>query len=349
MHLYCPHLDPKKNSGEHDIVTGLPLIKYTWLDLVNGEELNAPAFLRLLHVLYVTSVNAVLSGRRGDNAAYRITPSTRPEPQLRGVVDDANYAALVPRGSIEWLHKSAGASVGASRGRVYKWLRGGEHDAEHELSMTALVARCAPRAAAPLIGAYAPRSRRSHVVLVMPRGEPLVLDALSTAERVATLAALTEAVAALHEAGFVHGDIKETNAVWLPGADGARALRLIDWQFALPLLPAARDGDAPATMRWDHRRRGGGTEGYLAPEREDTDAALTAAVDVYALGAVFERHLEHWPHYAAVAADMRAYYAADRPTAATVLARFAAVAAKELRRQRRRAVSGRQRATDKEN
>jgi hypothetical protein len=143
----------------------------------------------------------------------------------------------------------------------------------------------------------------------MPRGEPLVLARCPLAERVATLAALTEAVAALHEAGFCARDIKETNAVWLP-ARTARALRPSTgcWGRA---LPAARDGDAPATMRWDHRRRGGGTEGYLAPEREYADVALTAAVDVYALGAVFERHLEHWPHYAAVAADMRAYYAAD--------------------------------------
>ncbi len=83
------------------------------------------------------------------------------------------------------------------------------------------------------------------------RGEPLC--ELPRAERIAVLPLLAEAVARVHEAGLVHGDVKLDNAV--RHADG---VGLIDFELAAQV-------GAPM--------RPGGTPGHLDPGVQGRDAA----------------------------------------------------------------------------
>lgn len=80
-------------------------------------------------------------------------------------------------------------------------------------------------------------------------------------------ATLADALAAIHETGHIHGDLKSGNI--LVGAGGA--VRLIDLDLALPIGAA--------------RPPGAGTRGYTSPQCR---AAVPAAVgdDIYGLGAV---------------------------------------------------------------
>jgi hypothetical protein len=88
-------------------------------------------------------------------------------------------------------------------------------------------------------------------------------------ERVVELGiALTDALTALHERGYIHGDVKSANIVI--GPDGR--LRLIDLDLAQPI----GSGDRPA---------GAGTRGYTSPDcRAGRSPAPTD--DIFALGAV---------------------------------------------------------------
>ncbi len=100
-------------------------------------------------------------------------------------------------------------------------------------------------------------------VLVMQdlRGEPLC--ELSRRARIEALPMLAKTVAQVHEAGFVHGDIKLENAVRLD-----TGVALIDFELATPIGETIRPG---------------GTRGHLAPEVSGCALAADAARDVYAL------------------------------------------------------------------
>lgn len=88
-------------------------------------------------------------------------------------------------------------------------------------------------------------------------------------------AQVAEALAHVHAAGLVHGDLKPANV--LVGADGAA--RLVD-------LGVARDTAVS----------GGGTLGFVAPELLRGEPASHAA-DLYALGALFYQLLTHHPPF----------------------------------------------------
>jgi hypothetical protein len=80
--------------------------------------------------------------------------------------------------------------------------------------------------------------------------------------------ALTDALAALHDRGYLHGDLKSANVVIGPD----RRLRLIDLDLAY------RIGS-------DERAPGAGTRGYTSPNCR-AGAQAAPADDIYALGAV---------------------------------------------------------------
>ncbi len=109
------------------------------------------------------------------------------------------------------------------------------------------------REAAALSGVVHPSVGRLHDVLIvdeMPllvfehyEGRTLrrVLDAratFATAEAAAVLRSLAEALGAIHEAGWVHRDVKPENVMLLtPDADAPRELRLLDFGLARSLEP----------------------------------------------------------------------------------------------------------------
>ncbi len=99
----------------------------------------------------------------------------------------------------------------------------------------------------------------------------LVDDLPTPAERLSIAQQLTSAVAAVHAAGLVHGDIKPANVML--ESDSGRAI-LMDFGTA------REAGAAPAAIRST------GTPLFMAPERL-TGGAASRASDVFALGATF--------------------------------------------------------------
>lgn len=123
----------------------------------------------------------------------------------------------------------------------------------------------------------------------------------------AALAPVAEALAGIHAAGWVHGDVSPANVV--VGADGAGVL--------VDLGCAAPHGAARST----------GTPGFVAPEVA-AGAPVTSPAEVFALGAVAAAALGPEPPAGAVLALRRAASPDpdDRPTAAQLAAVLALAA-----------------------
>lgn len=90
---------------------------------------------------------------------------------------------------------------------------------------------------------------------------------LSVGESVTVLTPVARAVAGLHALGVVHGDVTPANVL----------LELSGRPFLADLGVARLAGEVPGSLY--------GTEGFVAPEVLD-DGALSAAADVYAVGAL---------------------------------------------------------------
>jgi serine/threonine protein kinase len=117
--------------------------------------------------------------------------------------------------------------------------------------------------------------------LVMPWLDGLDLqrrlegDRLSVRDSLLLARSVADALAYLHESGFVHRDLKPSN-IFLVG-DSFDAVKLLDF------------GIARATIRTRQITVSGvviGTPGYMAPEQARGDRELTPAVDIFALGCV---------------------------------------------------------------
>jgi eukaryotic-like serine/threonine-protein kinase len=87
-----------------------------------------------------------------------------------------------------------------------------------------------------------------------------------------------EALAFIHDAGWVHGDIKPGNLMMMRGGDGCWQVKWIDFGLSTPAGEAAVGGPGPS-------RDDLGSIYFMAPERFDGHPASQAA-DLYALGAV---------------------------------------------------------------
>jgi tRNA A-37 threonylcarbamoyl transferase component Bud32 len=118
---------------------------------------------------------------------------------------------------------------------------------------------------------------RPWMAMELVEGEPLshrIAARVDPAEACGLLAAMGETLAAAHEAGFIHRDLKPDN-ILLPSDPEAYPVRIIDWGLALQggLPRLTQDGSAS------------GTPLYMAPEQAQ-GKELDRNCDVYSLGVV---------------------------------------------------------------
>src|SRR5689334_198949 len=105
-------------------------------------------------------------------------------------------------------------------------------------------------------------------------GARLAAGALALADAVAIGRQLAAALAAAHEKGIVHRDVKPAN-VFLVGGDPSR-VKLLDFGIARHAGPATLTTTGTVV----------GTPSYMAPEQARGTGELDARVDVYGLGAL---------------------------------------------------------------
>ena len=195
----------------------------------------------------------------------------------------------------------------------------------HEPTMLAMAFAAAPSGVARLVTVC---DTDSGLIFVCERGD--VLDVLMIGVTLDELARLLDTLATLHAHSILHGDVKPGNIV---RSRDDNQLKLIDFEHACVLLPTVYGDGVPASALWDHDKRGGGTEGYLAPERCG-NVRLTAAVDVYAFGVMLRNsdaaaRCRSKPLLNALVGAMLDDEPTQRPTAATAAEQLRAIAAAE--------------------
>lgn len=135
-----------------------------------------------------------------------------------------------------------------------------------------------------------------------------------TVDRVASVFnPLLEAMAAVHQAGIVHRDVKPEN-FFLAGSGTQVNVRVFDFGLSAPTGQAA-DPDSARE----------GTPEYMAPEQDAADLSMDPRADVYSLGVLLYEMLAGCLPFAGTAADMREGHRSRRPP---VFARRVGVAQK---------------------
>ena len=122
---------------------------------------------------------------------------------------------------------------------------------------------------------------------------------------------LLQALAAVHDRGVVHGDVKPANLLLEPTAGGRPHLRLADFGVATYEADGVRFAPGGPV----------GTPGYLAPEQEQ-GAPPHPSQDVYAAGVLARRMLAAPAAFTTLLDSMTRSDPLLRPSAAAALARL---------------------------
>jgi serine/threonine-protein kinase len=139
---------------------------------------------------------------------------------------------------------------------------------------------------------------------------------LASPRAVSIASAAADGLAAAHQAGVVHRDVKPENLFLVHAADGREAVKLLDFGFAS--LPGDEAPGASVV----------GTPEYMAPEQAQGAAAAPAA-DVYSLGIVlFEMIAGRPPFVGSYREVARAHH--ERPVPALASVRPGALASGAL-------------------
>ncbi|HZJ17027.1 MAG TPA: serine/threonine-protein kinase [Chthoniobacteraceae bacterium] len=114
----------------------------------------------------------------------------------------------------------------------------------------------------------------------------------TSAQALAIIPHICDALQFAHEEGVLHRDIKPENIL----LDGKGRVKLADFGIAKLMgegaaaeAPAAGGQDAVSSPRIEYTRSGAtlGTPSYMAPEQRDTPGAVDHRADIYSLGVVF--------------------------------------------------------------
>jgi serine/threonine-protein kinase len=120
---------------------------------------------------------------------------------------------------------------------------------------------------------------------------------LSVAEAVALLTPIMEALAAAHEAGVVHRDVKPENIILASDRDGGEVPKLIDFGIS--------KSTSDDIVAWLQTGRAMGTPAYMSPEQLKAADEVDGRADIWAVGVVlFELLTGERPFAAATNAEL---------------------------------------------
>jgi len=165
----------------------------------------------------------------------------------------------------------------------------GDADAAHSLRREAQVLAALVDDAVPRLMAEEATPQGAPIVVMAKVDGPTLAQRLarmqpgqSLGEHVVEMLAVFDAVAAIHDRGWIHGDLKPENIM----LGGPRGATLVDFGLARPLGGIART----------EARFAAGTVEYMSPEQCTTDAIVDQRSDVYALAVVvYELAFGHPP------------------------------------------------------
>lgn len=218
---------------------------------------------------------------------------------------------LVATSSLSSIHLARPAAQPAEGySYIVKLLNSRWQRSERALAMFAAEAQVGRSVAHPnLVAVLQARPAGSPPFLVMPRYRGATLAAMARGGRRLPLAAVVwtlrqaaEALSALHEAGWLHGDVKPHNLV----LDEQGHVTLLDLGFVQRLNEPAGVADRPLL----------GTLRYLPPEMIRSSVQADQRSDIYSLGAVaYELIAGRPPFEGRSAAELAEQHCYARPPA----------------------------------